>query len=87
MKKLTFALALVLLTIVSNSFDSFHNSIWHFLDVHINCCPCYNIELFNANISNLFSVDLPDIDVDISDDDGFDLDTSDELEDTDLPSR
>lgn len=34
---------------------------------------------------NLLSGDLPDIGADISEGDNFDLDTSDELEDTDLP--
>ena len=35
----------------------------------------------------LLSGDLPDIDADISDGDNLDLDTSDELEDTDLPMQ
>ena len=93
MKKFTFvlALALALFTILSNPLDSFYNSIWHFLDVHINCCSCYNIELLNASFSNLYSGDLPEIDVDLNDVHDFDpsteddLDTGDEFEDTDLP--
>ena len=85
------ALVLALLLIVSNLLDCLHNSTWHFLDVYLNCCPCYNIELLNASFSNFYSGDLPGIDIDISNGDDFDfdtdedLDTGDELEDTDLP--
>ena len=66
------------------------NKDMDFLYAHINCCPCYNTELLNASFSNLFSGDLPDIDTDLSgsDDFGFDSsdeDSSDDLEDTDLP--
>ena len=72
--------------------DVLDDSIWSFLDAHINCCPSYNTELFNANISNLFAGDLPDIDIDLSESNDFGFDTSDnleytsdDLEDTDLP--
>ena len=81
-------LPLALLAIILSFFhtmDISHHSIWHFLDAHINCCPCYNVELLNPSFSNLFSGDLPDIDIDLSGSDDFDLDTSEELEDTDLP--
>ena len=79
-------LALIVTTLSSfYIMDSLHDSIWHFLNLQMNCNPCYCIESLNAIFFNLLSGDLPDIGADISEGDNFDLDTSDELEDTDLP--
>ena len=81
--------ALIVITLSSfYIMDGLHDSIWHFLNLQMNCNPCYCIESINAIFFfYLLSGDLPDIDADISDGENLDLDTSDELKDTDLPMQ